>query len=379
MPHPGVCSFPSSPSQSGKRPVIAVWILLCLLPAVHTAALSLDPPDKPEWMVFPIVFYTPQTSVTLGLMGMHVIPQLSDKTINAPSSLRMVVMATFNQQLIIRLSPTFYFQGGRWSIRGRWTGQVFPDKFHGLGNHAPADQEEAFTSRGIKGETLFSFRPLPALELGLRQEFLLDNPTDFTAGGLLASGTVPGTGEVRLSALGLTLIWDSRDNRMSPHSGHYLSLTSAWFDPILGSSHQYRKLQADLRGYVSPAPNHVFAMQVHFQTIQGTVPFQGMSSLGGPFLLRGYVRNRFRDQHALLFQADWRFGLIGPLRCTLSAACGQVAGRPALIAWNQLHWSSGVGLRYRLHKKRRVDARLDIAYGFGETEPKVYMGMLEAF
>jgi outer membrane protein assembly factor BamA len=92
------------------------------------------------------------------------------------------------------------------------------------------------------------------------------------------------------------------------------------------------------------------------------VPYFLMPSLGGGSVLRGYSTGRFRDRHALITSAEWRWF---PNRTAFDMAfffdAGTVASRRADLWSERMQTDWGIGGRF--HGPGQTPLRLEIAHG----------------
>jgi hypothetical protein len=99
-------------------------------------------------------------------------------------------------------------------------------------------------------------------------------------------------------------------------------------------------------------------------TIGGTdvVPYFLLPSLGSGSTLRGYSTGRFRDRHALLLQAEWRWIVSrAGLDLALFYDAGKVSDRRSALGLADM--KSNIGLGLRLHGPRTTPLRIELARG----------------
>jgi hypothetical protein len=92
------------------------------------------------------------------------------------------------------------------------------------------------------------------------------------------------------------------------------------------------------------------------------VPYFLLPALGSGSTLRGYSTARFRDRHALLLQAEWRWIVSrAGLDMALFYDMGKVSDRRSGLGLSGL--KSNVGLGLRLHGPRSTPLRIELARG----------------
>jgi outer membrane protein assembly factor BamA len=180
---------------------------------------------------------------------------------------------------------------------------------------------------------------------------------------LLATQNVLGNAGGNISGAGLTASYDTRDNVYFPASGRYYNVAVSWFDGAVGSDYDFINYNLDVRQYFSVTPSQVLVTQVFANFISGDPPFQAMSQLGGKSLMRGYYAGRYRDKNMMILQAEYRlplwkrFGLVG------FAGGGDVANKLSRFTVNDFKTSYGVGIRYAVSPKEKINIRLDLGFG----------------
>ena len=133
-------------------------------------------------------------------------------------------------------------------------------------------------------------------------------------------------------------------------TGGYYGLTLHHYtDP--DDTFSFSRLDASVVQYI-PVLNESWVLSVRgrVQTTLGdddVVPYFLMPSLGGSSVLRGYSTGRFRDRHALITSAEWRWF---PNRTAFDMAfffdAGTVADRRANLWSERMQTDWGVGGRF---------------------------------
>jgi hypothetical protein len=102
-------------------------------------------------------------------------------------------------------------------------------------------------------------------------------------------------------------------------------------------------------------------VQTVFDKDDQATPFFMLPAIGGGSSLRGFSSWRFRDDSALLLQAEWRAIINRYLDLALFYDAGTVAARTADLDFDELKSDFGVGMR--LHGPRVTPLRIEVAKG----------------
>jgi hypothetical protein len=131
-------------------------------------------------------------------------------------------------------------------------------------------------------------------------------------------------------------------------------------------TYSFRRVDAELIGHI-PMRRETWVLSLRgrlHSTIgdSDTVPYFLLPSLGSGSTLRGYSSWRFRDRHALLFSAEWRWF---PNRMAMDAAifadAGTVADRRDALSLGRMVGDVGIGIRF--HSPVATPLRIELAGG----------------
>jgi hemolysin activation/secretion protein len=111
----------------------------------------------------------------------------------------------------------------------------------------------------------------------------------------------------------------------------------------------------------------------------GDIPFSGYQSYGGRNQ-RGYPQGKYRGKHTTAVQAELRWMFSERWGVVAFAGSGKVWGSEDVETFRSAEWlpSIGAGIRFRLLKKLKINARLDVAYGKNGNDG-IYFSLMEAF
>ncbi len=366
--------------RRGHRGYAAAFVLLSalLVMALRGEAEKTEaPPSRSGFVIAPVVYYTPETSLAWGLVGIHHFRLGHSARPSRLSHYRFNLIRTQNKQSIAQVDYELYLAGGRFLIDGVAKYSYYPDRFYGIGNRTLEEEREDFTSSNWRlqlnlqrrfGTTLYAGLHLETYDVAMRAR---------ESDGRLVGGTIAGAEGGTVTGLGLFAKWDSRDNTFSPTSGIYSSIFINHFSRAFGGDFAFGQVTLDARGYIGLGADQVVAVQGLLRAVQGEAPFLMLPKFGGLNLLRGYYDGRYCDRNMLALQAEYRRLLWGRFGACVFAGIAQVQPRFSLLELSGFHLAGGAGLRYKFNRRENLNVRLDI--GFAGSTPAFYLTFAEAF
>lgn len=327
-----------------------------------------------SWTFIPALTYSPETSLGVGGRALKIFRTGKDRSSGStrPSSLPLTFLYTFNHQLILTGELELWLDENKSFLNARIEFSDYPFEFSGIGNEVV--QAEPYASRYFYFHLYYEKKIAKGLYLGPRYEFRGDDLYQKIPGGLLDSGDIPGSNGQRLSGLGLAVNLDRRDNIFQPTKGVYHQLSWMKFHSLFGSNFDFSQWIFDFRKYWPVGNEQILVGQAMVSVSEGEVPFQHLAMMGGSDLMRGYFEGRYRDRHAMIYQAEWRFPVYRNLRMVAFGSAGQIGRKFSDFGLNQhLRMAAGFGFRYRLNKEG-LHLRIDFAYG---NQPAFYFGLNE--
>lgn len=170
------------------------------------------------------------------------------------------------------------------------------------------------------------------------------------------------------SSLTCGLVYDTRDQEATPHTGVWSEILAEYATPLLGSAYEYVRLTLTDRRYITIYPGLVYAHRLICEPIMGTPPFYDMAiingsferhlGLGGAYSLRGIPRLLFVGQHKLLGNFELRFEALKMRLWRQNVTfyvhtfvdAGRVWLKEEHFLLKDIHTSYGVGLHMRWNK-----------------------------
>jgi outer membrane protein assembly factor BamA len=320
----------------------------------------------------PAFFYTPETGFGGGPAVGYIFPRLGDRH---PSSVMGVFFYTEKKQTIFAITPEIYLEGGFHGV-AEVQYEKFPDSFWGIGPETEDDDEEKFTPELMEVRLVGEFELYPDLRAGLQFEYRREVILEKEEGGLLEGRDITGSTGGTTAGAGLIASYDTRDNIFSAERGWYIELSHETYGGQI-SNFSFTHVSLDVRRFFSLPWSHVFAARVFGRHVDGRVPFQEMSTLGGPGDMRGYQAGRYRDDFAAYIQAEYRMPILWRFWLAAFGSAGNVSPDPGRYSFHGVKYAGGGGVRFRMNEER-FTIRCDYAVT-GEGGSNFYLSINEAF
>ncbi len=367
-----------------RRHVHVLIALLSLMPFASLAAQEAQETEQEQerklsgFVFLPVLYYTPETKLAVGAAVQYYFRPADAEADSRPSTIMPVFIYTARKQIVAGVFTELYWRQEEYRSEGYAGFSKFPDKFWGIGNDTPDENEEDYTPQFADLRVDLQKRVYSALRLGLGYQFQHSRLKKVEEGGLLDSGEITGSDGGSVSGAAALASWDTRDNVFFPSSGSYHQLRLSGFGSVLGSDFDFGRYILDLRFYARAFSYHVLALQGYFGLESGDPPFQNLQLLGGENLMRGYWSGRYRDRDMIVLQAEyrivpvlWRFGLAA------FAGVGDVAHELDGFEIANFKYTVGGGIRYLLSREEKITLRMDFGVGAGTSG--FYLTFGEAF
>lgn len=325
----------------------------------------------------PLVTYSPETSFGFGLSGQYLFRFPNDSANNL-SVAGATFLYTLRKQIIVNPNWEFFFRENTWRVSGAFVYQKFPENFWGIGNDTRDADEESFTAQYLVFRNRATRQVVKHFHVGLQYRFEYAFHVEADSSGQLASGAIPGSEGYLASGAGIAAVYDSRDNSMFPFKGWFVVFSNHFYPTWLGSDMRFANFKIDARKYFNPFTSNVIAVQALFSFHAGQPPFKMQALLGGIETLRGYYMGRYRDNHLMAAQVEWRFPIWWRFIGVGFYGVGDVTHDFHDLSWGNLKHSIGGGIRFTLDAKERINLRFDAAFGL-EGSRGFYFQIGEAF
>lgn len=173
-----------------------------------------------------------------------------------------------------------------------------------------------------------------------------------------------------LGALGLLVQYDGRNSTFTPSAGLSAKFEYRNYDDSWGSDFEYDTYRANLFHYTPFADFSSLGLRFDAQTVSGNVPF-----FAYPFVsLRGIPAMRYQGEDVLVGEAEYLWGVTPRWSVVFFGGVGYTTSINQFKEQGQAVGAGGLGFRYRLARKQRLQAGVDIARGPEDTSIYLTVG-----
>ena len=162
---------------------------------------------------------------------------------------------------------------------------------------------------------------------------------------------------------GVSLVYDTRDNRTNPHRGIYLKINPMFRPGFMGNDYAFSTTAFRFDAYQRLGKGTVLAEDIGANLNFGNPSWGMMAELGGTHSMRGYYEGRYRDKHSLEATVELRQHVWKRNGIVVWVGAGTIFPKFSALRSKQILPNAGVG--YRWEFKKNVNVRLD--YGFGKS------------
>ncbi|MFC0261285.1 BamA/TamA family outer membrane protein [Fontibacter flavus] len=337
--------------------------------------------SKPQFITYPTLAYSPETSWEIGLSSLLVYYAKRD-TSNRLSEVNAFTFLTLENQYGLWFDHALYSDQNKWFFLGRIRLQSFPLKYHGIGMDTPKEYLALVDANQvvIKERVLREIRK--NLYAGLEVDFQRLSSVDFKPSSEAPAFDLPlGYQGTTNLGFGLGVVYDDRHNVLNVRKGNFAELAYLKYPSPLSSS-DFSTIILDTRIFRPIGIHNVLAWQVFGEFNAGEVPFNQLALMGGDSMMRGYYYGRFRDKNQLATQLEYRMlplplGFTDRLGAAVFAGAATVFPDFSKASIHKIVWSAGGGLRFLLFPKKDIYTRFDVAFTQEGTGYYLFIG--EAF
>ncbi len=332
-----------------------------------------------RYVIFPLLVKSPEFKWGGGAGGIVYFKPKND-SVTRTSNIKAVSFYTLRKQVVFASEGNIYLPDDRYIIHTILSFSHFPDKFWGLGNDTQNDAVENYSITQYDISPQLLRKVFSHVYTGVYYEFQHVFNFSYNKDGqsLFDNENIIGRDGGKISGLGYILTWDNRNNAFSPSKGFYVQYMVGQYDQILGGDFNFVIHNLDIRKYFSLKKERVLALQFNLISASAGAPIRNLANIGSSSFMRGYYEGRYTDNHMAALQAEFRTPLYKKIGGVIFAGAGRVGSNISQVfQFSNLKSCVGVGLRYAINQKEKLNLRLD--GGFGKKSHGSYLNMGEAF
>jgi hypothetical protein len=377
------------------------------------------PPRKMSTLVLPNISSNPTNGFILGVggaLGWYMGPKETTKVSAAP----FTAAVTSKSQLITFVKPNIYTKDNQFFLQGDWRFYIYSQPTYGLGTNAPdtlaVPEGVSWMGEAAGGDSalfpmkynfvrfheIVNKRLIGELYAGLgyhldyyysivdeKYRTATDSTTELQTPHHYYSNKY-GFSETgyTLSGISLNVLYDTRDNQISPYKGIYANINYRVNPTWLGSDQASSSLWLEFRTYLSlskKTPRHLIGFWAFGNfSLNGKLPYLTLPALGEDQRCRsgrGYTNGRYRGDDIVYAEVEWRFPItpcskiLGGVIFVNAATTSNSQNNVKLFEY--VRPAVGFGLRVMVNKYFRTNINID--YAIGKEAKGFYFSGQETF
>ena len=335
-----------------------------------------------SFVVLPAVGYAQETGFEYGIASTYNFYIDKENLDSRTSNVTLIGTLTTKKQKNIKLTSDIWTKNNDYHIISEIRFRDWPFNFYGLGNDTWKADEDYLDQKlyriKLDGEKRFA----PNFYAGINLNYENFQFNDIESGGIFESPEVLGKDGGQYMALGVSALYDTRNNTTYTTNGFYGRAKYSHAPNFFGKDNFVgNQIEFDIRGFYPITKQLTVAAQGLFRGTYGkNVPFYVMRELGGDMTMRGYYLGRYKDKNYLTAQAELRYRFHPRIGINGFLGTGSTFSKQHDM---RLIPSYGAGLRYFFSLEHNSSIRFD--YAFGEQRPGekrqsgFYLSISEAF
>lgn len=336
--------------------------------------------SKPQFLVYPVAAYAPETSVEFGLSGLYVRYAQGD-TNNRLSEINGFTFYTLRKQFGGFFEHAIYSHRNTWFFLGKMKFQSFPLSYYGIGPTTENEKLAVVDAVQFQLKERVLRKVYKSFYAGLELDFQHLSNVEFESHDPSTNLELPlGHEGSNNFGLGAGVLFDNRHNVLNVRHGAFAEVAFLHYDRLYGSDYTFTSIFTDFRWFHPMKKRNVLALHALGQFSIGDPPFNQLALMGGETMMRGYYTGRYRDKNLLAMQAEYRMLPVKFTKrfgATVFGGVGTVSRTLESLKAEYLVLSGGLGLRFLLFPKKDIWTRVDFA--FTREGHGVYIFIGEAF
>ena len=323
--------------------------------------------------IFPIIDYGKELGFSMGAMLAIVLKDSNENTdakYYRPTTIIPSFTYSTNNHLFFNTDLILYTKNN-WLIFSKLGIYSVPSNFYGIGT--PQSNVSLFNQETYTHVAAFLKSIDDNNYLGITYDIGYVNNLEIE--GKILNKNIKGYEGGFHLGLGPRYQFDTRDDILYPSKGILFTLN---FKQYFGD-YIFHVTSIDYRNYTSLfSEKNILASQISWTISFGDVPFYKLPKLGGKSNLRSINNaNKYINNHSYYFQTEYRRQLIGRFGAVLFIGAGSSASGINKEYLEDMVYGYGVGFRFHMLNKDKLNFRIDV--GWGDGEPALFITIREAF
>lgn len=336
-----------------------------------------EEPDRWGVGMQPIVGYDDESSLTLGANSvLYFNPDPSNRE-QELDELDLVTTYSFRGGYNVNADVTKNFGAKERSLEVVAGYEKSVQDYFGTGVGGPVLDGVSYGSIDIPFGVAYSFQVHENLYLCPRYDFHSQEVRDVESESGPPPAELVARGTSRASGIGLSTTWRTTNPGLYKRRGFAVTASSTWYSRRLWGTNDFELSGLSYRQYFPVTGETVLGFHLRFETASGDVPLHCMPGVGGHRLLRGVKNNRWTGKHALAGQTEFRFPIWWRFGGTVFVGAGEATDALRGFGRN-VQVAGGIGLRFMVQTRQKINIRLDLAYN-SESDLRKYVKIKEAF
>ncbi|MBS0029731.1 BamA/TamA family outer membrane protein [Chitinophaga sp. 22321] len=352
---------------------------------------------KRSFFPLPVLGYSQEKGLEIGAAMLYAFytdnknPDRSTRN----STINLIPAVTTEKQFKIDLKTNIWTRSNTWHFKSNLRYHNYPLYFFGIGDTTHYDNRSLVKNTRYKVQVEGERRVSGHFYAGASVLYQHDTYGSGDSKGIYTTVPLVDKEGGYVTFLGLTGIFDNRDNENFTRRGWWLKLNAA-YAPAFLSKHPLFKLEAQGTHFIAFSRKSTLGFHGIFNSLQGdNLPFYLLPEMGNDQIMRGYYAGRYRNQNYLAGQAEYRYLVDPKMRIHIwfvdikpKFALAAFAGTGTVFSNHDFRFggfkpSYGAGIRYFYDENARLTIRIDYAVGekrSGESRQKgLYLSLAEAF
>lgn len=341
-----------------KQTFTYLFLLFCFLGHGQTQ----DSTKKANFAFIPLVNYNSTLGMKFGTLGQVYYKVNGNDTISPSSSTGLGAMYTTNNSYFFALFQHLYLNEDRWRILaaagfGNFNYQYWQDLPFNSGGFIGFGTGANFGFLRVERKV---YKQLYVGAVGVLQK----NVTDYDLPDIFPDSLK--TDKRSMNSLGYLINLDKREHQINPYGGYNIEFKNSYYRKWMNSGNNFEQVELSYNHYY-PIKNtrNILATRFKASIATGDVPFQGQSVVGQDDI-RGYTKGKYRDNQVYAVQAEYRWRFHNKLGMVGFAGIASAVEHFNDLFSSEILPGAGVGIRYLMIEKERINVGFDVAKGKGD-------------